>query len=406
MFKEPLSRAAHVARWVALAFLIGVLSGLLSAAFIQSLEWATDTRNAHGWLVLTLPLAGLIVGCSYHYLGRGLERGSNLIIDQIHSHSEWIPLRLTPIIFGASVVSHIAGGSTGREGAALQLAAGVTDPISKKLGFNPADRSIMLIAAIAGGFGSVFGVPVAGAVFALEVQRVGRVRYEALVPAFVASFVGDAVVRGLGVEHTHYPHMPEIDWSTSMAWKVVLFGLIGGLIALTFVRLTHFIKDTMKKYVAWYPARPVVGGVLLAVLILAFGWRDYSGLSIPLAIEAMNGSVAGQWGTKLLLTSITIGTGFVGGEFIPLFVIGALAGASFAHIIGANVVVFAIIGSITVLAGATNAPLACTLIGLELFGGNGIVFFAVACATAYATSGHTGIYHAQRVSAHKSGATS
>lgn len=406
MFKEPLSRAAHVARWVALAFLIGVLSGLLSAAFIQSLEWATDTRNAHDWLVLTLPLAGLIVGSSYHYLGRGLERGSNLIIDQIHSHSEWIPLRLTPIIFGASVVSHVAGGSTGREGAALQLAAGVTDPISKKLGFNPADRSIMLIAAIAGGFGSVFGVPVAGAVFALEVQRVGRVRYEALVPAFVASFVGDAVVRGLGVEHTHYPHMPEIDWSTSMAWKVVLFGLIGGLIALTFVRLTHFIKDTMKKYVAWYPARPVVGGVLLAVLILAFGWRDYSGLSIPLAIEAMNGSVAGQWGTKLLLTSITIGTGFVGGEFIPLFVIGALAGASFAHIIGANVVVFAIIGSITVLAGATNAPLACTLIGLELFGGNGIVFFAVACATAYATSGHTGIYHAQRVSAHKSGATS
>ena len=406
MFKEPLSRAAYVARWVALAFLIGVLSGILSAAFIQSLEWATDTRNAHDWLVLTLPLAGLIVGCSYHYLGRGLERGSNLIIDQIHSHSEWIPLRLTPIIFGASVVSHVAGGSTGREGAALQLAAGVTDPISKKLGFNPADRSIMLIAAIAGGFGSVFGVPVAGAVFALEVQRVGRVRYEALVPAFVASFVGDAVVRGLGVEHTHYPHMPEIDWSTSMAWKVVLFGLIGGLIALTIVRLTHFIKDTMKKYVAWYPARPVVGGVLLAVLILAFGWRDYSGLSIPLAIEAMNGSVAGQWGTKLLLTSITIGTGFVGGEFIPLFVIGALAGASFAHIIGANVVVFAIIGSITVLAGATNAPLACTLIGLELFGGNGIVFFAVACATAYATSGHTGIYHAQRVSAHKSGATS
>ena len=405
MFKEPLSRAAHVARWVALAFLIGVLSGLLSAAFIQSLEWATDTRHANDWLVLTLPFAGLIVGCSYHYLGRGLERGSNLIIDQIHSHTEWIPLRLTPIIFGASVLSHVAGGSTGREGAALQLAAGVTDPISKKLGLNTADRSLMLIAAIAGGFGSVFGVPVAGAVFALEVQRVGRVRYEALVPAFVASFVGDAVVRGLGVKHTHYPHMPDIDWSISMAWKVVLFGLIGGLIALTFVRLTYFIKDTMKKYVAWYPARPVIGGVLLALLILAFGWRDYSGLSIPLAVEAMNGSVAGQWGTKLLLTSITIGTGFVGGEFIPLFVIGALAGASFAHVIGANVAVFAIIGSLTVLAGATNTPLACTLIGVELFGGHGVIFFAVACATAYATSGHTGIYHAQRVSAHKSGVT-
>lgn len=395
----------HVARWVALAFLIGALSGLLSAAFIEALNWATDTRDANDWLVLTLPLAGLIVGCSYHYLGRGLERGSNLIIDQIHSHSEWIPLRLTPLIFGASVVSHVAGGSTGREGAALQLAAGVTDPISKKLGLNSADRSLMLIAAIAGGFGSVFGIPVAGAVFALEVQRVGRVRYEALVPAFVASFVGDAVVRGLGVSHTHYPAMPKISWSISMAWKVILFGVIGGLIAMLFVHLTRFIKDALKKYVAWYPARPVIGGVVLAILILSFGWRDYSGLSIPLALEAMNGSVAGQWGSKLLLTSITIGSGFVGGEFIPLFVIGALAGASYAHIIGANVAVFAIIGSITVLAGATNTPLACTIIGIELFGGQGLTFFALACAAAYATSGHTGIYHAQPVSAHKSGIT-
>jgi H+/Cl- antiporter ClcA len=404
MFKEPLSRATHVARWVALAFVIGVLSGLLSAAFIEALNWATNTRESNDWLIYTLPLAGLLVGCSYHYLGRGLERGSNLIIDQIHSHSEWIPLRLTPLIFGASVISHVAGGSTGREGAALQLAAGVTDPISKRLGFNPADRSLMLIAAIAGGFGAVFGVPVAGAVFALEVQRVGRVRYEALVPAFVASFVGDAVVRGLGVTHTHYPNMPEVAWSVSMAWKVALFGLIGGLIAMLFVHITRFIKDSLKKYIAWYPARPVVGGVVLAILILSFGWRDYSGLSIPLAVEAMNGSVAGQWSAKLILTSITIGSGFVGGEFIPLFVIGALAGASYAHIIGANVAVFAIIGSITVLAGATNAPLACTIIGVELFGGQGITFFALACAVAYATSGHTGIYHAQPVSAHKSGA--
>ena len=406
MFKEPLSRAMHVARWVALAFLIGVLSGLLSAAFIEALNWATDTRDTNDWLVLTLPLAGLLVGCSYHYFGRGLERGSNLIIDQIHSQSEWIPFRLTPLIFGASVISHVAGGSTGREGAALQLAAGVSDPISKKLGLNPADRSLMLIAAIAGGFGSVFGVPVAGAVFALEVQRVGRVRYEALVPAFVASFVGDAVVRGLGVSHTHYPLIPKIAWSASMAWKVTLFGVIGGLIAMLFVHLTRFIKETLKKYIAWYPARPVIGGVLLAILILSFGWRDYSGLSIPLALEAMNGSVAGQWGSKLLLTSITIGSGFVGGEFIPLFVIGALAGSSYAHIIGAIVVVFSIIGSITVLAGATNTPLACTIIGIELFGGQGLIFFALACAAAYATSGHTGIYHAQPVSAHKSGVTS
>ena len=404
MFSEPLGRARHVARWVALAVVVGVLSGLLSAAFLESLDWATNTRNSNNWLVYTLPVAGLIVGGLYHYVGRGLERGTNLIIDQIHSHSQWVPFRLTPLIFGASVISHVAGGSTGREGAALQFAAGVTDPISKKLKLPPADRSLMLITAIAGGFGSVFGVPVTGAVFALEVQRVGRVRYDALVPAFVASFIGDAVVRGLGVHHTHYPLFPSVNWNWATGGRVAAFGLIAGLVALLFVQLTHTVKKIGAKYISWYPARPLVGGIILAVLVLACGWRDYQGLSIPLALEAMNGSAAGQWGTKLLLTSLTIGSGFVGGEFIPLFVIGALAGASYAHITGANVALFAMVGAVAVLAGATNAPLACTLLGIELFGGNGIVLFAVACAAAYATSGHTGIYHAQPVSAHKSGA--
>lgn len=403
MVSEPLNRARHLARWVALAVVVGALSGVLSAAFLESLDWATDTRTSNDWLVWTLPLAGLIVGLSYHHLGRGLERGTNLIIDQIHSNSQWIPLRLTPLIFGASVVSHVAGGSTGREGAALQFAAGVTDPISKRLRLNDHDRSIMLVTAIAGGFGSVFGVPVAGAVFAMEIQRVGRMRYEALVPAFVASFFGDAIVRALGVDHTHYPVFPDIDLTWSTTARVVGFGVVSGLVAMLFVHLTRTVKSTASRLITWAPARPMIGGILIAALVLAFGWRDYQGLSIPLAVEAMNGSVAGQWGTKLALTSLTIGSGFVGGEFIPLFVIGALCGASFAHIIGANVAVFAIVGAVSVLAGATNAPLACTVLGLELFGGNGLAVFAIACVVAYASSGHAGIYHAQPVRVHKSG---
>lgn len=401
--REPLGRARHVARWVALSVVVGTLCGLLSAAFIESLDWATDARTSNDWLVFTLPVAGLVVGLIYHFPGRGLERGTNLVIDQIHSQSEWIPLRLTPIIFGASVISHVAGGSTGREGAALQFAAGITDPISRRLGLSGHDRSLMLITAIAGGFGAVFGVPVAGAVFALEVQRIGRIRYEALVPALVASFVGDAVVRGIGVEHTHYPAFPTVSWSTGFVLRLAVFAVCAGLVAMLFVAATRSVKMTVARFVPWYPARPMLGGVIIAALVLACGWRDYQGLSIPLAIEAMNGSAAGQWGTKLALTSLTIGTGFVGGEFIPLFVTGALAGASFAHITGGNIGLFAMIGSVAVLAAATNAPLACMLVGVELFGGTGLSVLAVACVVAYAASGHTGIYHAQRVRVHKSG---
>jgi H+/Cl- antiporter ClcA len=395
MFKRPLNVAIQIARWVAFAVVIGLASGVLSASFIAALNWATTTRTSHNGLLFLLPLAGLLVGAAYHYGGRGLERGSNLVIEQIHGQSEWIPFRLTPLIFSASVISHVAGASVGREGAAIQLAAGVTDPLSKRLGLPPMERSIMLVTAIAGAFGSVFGVPVAGAIFALEVQRVGRIRYEALVPAFVASFVGDAVVTGIGIDHTHFPTMTSIDFNVSAVWKLVVFGCLAGVVAWAFIALTHFIRRTAGRLIPWYPARPLIGGVILVIVIAAFGWRDYSGLSMPLALEAMNGSAAGQWGTKFALTSLSIGMGFVGGEFIPLFVIGALAGASFASITGGNIAVFALIGSVAVLAGATNTPLACTVLGLELFGGQGLAWFAIACVIAYATSGNGSIYHAQ-----------
>jgi H+/Cl- antiporter ClcA len=395
MFKRPLNVAIQIARWVAFAVVIGLASGVLSASFIAALNWATTTRTSHNGLLFLLPLAGLLVGAAYHYGGRGLERGSNLVIEQIHGQSEWIPFRLTPLIFSASVISHVAGASVGREGAAIQLAAGVTDPLSKRLGLPPMERSIMLVTAVAGAFGSVFGVPVAGAIFALEVQRVGRIRYEALVPAFVASFVGDAVVRGIGIDHTHFPTTTSIDFNISAVWKLVVFGCLAGIVAWAFIALTHFIRRTAGRLIPWYPARPLIGGVILVIVIVVFGWRDYSGLSMPIALEAMNGSAAGQWGTKFALTSLSIGMGFVGGEFIPLFVIGALAGASFASITGGNIAVFALIGSVAVLAGATNTPLACTVLGLELFGGQGLAWFAIACVIAYATSGNGSIYHAQ-----------
>ena len=160
---------------------------------------------------------------------------------------------MSVLIFACSVITHLFGGSSGREGAALQLAAGATDPISKRLGLDQHDRSIMLITAIAGGFGSVFGVPVTGAVFALEVQRVGRIRYEAIIPAFVASIVGDAVVRALGVHHTSFPALPSFAWSASVAWQLVVLGIVSGLVASSFVFLTHTVRETMKKVVSWYP---------------------------------------------------------------------------------------------------------------------------------------------------------
>jgi H+/Cl- antiporter ClcA len=401
--RAPLERAAHVARWVVLASCVGAVAGVLSAAFIEALDWAARTRDGSLWLVWLLPAAGLAVGSAYHYLGRGLERGSNLIIEQIHEHSRWIPVRMSVLIFVCSVVTHVFGGSSGREGAALQLAAGVTDPVSRRLGLDQGDRAVMLVAAIAGGFGSVFGVPVTGAVFALEVQRVGRVRHEAIVPAFVASFVGDGIVRAIGTEHTHFPAVPSFSWDAGLAARLVMLGIAGGLAAMLFVWLTHGVRGFLARWVPWYPGRAAVGGAVIAALVLLLGWREYSGLSVHLASNAFGGSVEGDSWAKLILTAVTIGSGFVGGEFIPLFVTGALMGAGLADVIGADVPLFAMAGALAVLAGATNTPLAMMVLGVELFGGSGAVVFAVVCVAAYASSGHAGIYHAQPVAAHKSG---
>ncbi|MEY2966664.1 MAG: hypothetical protein RLY50_714 [Actinomycetota bacterium] len=396
-------RISHVARWIALAVPVGIVSGLLSAAFIASLDWATDTRETRDWLVWGLPVFGLAVGWVYMRLGSELQKGSNLVIEQIHSTDRHIPFRLVPLIFGASVLSHLGGASVGREGAAVQLAAGVADPYGKKLGIKPAERSLLLVTAIAAGFGSVFGVPVAGAVFALEVHRVGRVRYEALVPAFVASFTGDAVVRRLGVEHTHFAHFTAPEWEMSTAWRTILLGVVAGLVALAFSGAVHTIKSFVSRIAHWPPLVPMIGGVAIVILAVALDWRDYQGLSIQLALDAHRGSAAGEWMTKFALTAISIGTGFVGGEVIPLVVIGSLLGASIGDLTGGNIAMYAMLGAVAVLAGAANTPLACTILGLELFGGEGVVFFAVVCAVSYAASGRTGIYHAQHVSAPKSG---
>ena len=403
MIDAARERISHVVRWVVLAVPVGAVSGVLSAAFIVSLDWATDSREARDWSIWLLPLAGLVVGAAYKYLGPGLERGSNLVIEQIHTRDTPIPFRLVPLIFSASVVSHLAGASVGREGAAVQLAAGAADPFGRVLRLGPAERSLLLVTAVAAGFGSVFGVPVAGAVFALEVHRVGRVRYEALVPAFMASFVGDATVRWLGVEHSHYSTFIAPDWEISTAWRTVLLGLAAGLVALVFSGAVHAVRDVVTRLAHWSPLRPVLGGTVILGLVLLLDWRDYQGLSMQLAFEAHEGSAAGEWITKLVLTALSVGSGFVGGEVIPLVVVGSLLGASVGDLTGGNVATFAMLGAVAVLAGAANTPLACTILGLELFGGQGLMFFAVVCAVAYATSGRTGIYHAQYVSAPKSG---
>jgi H+/Cl- antiporter ClcA len=394
----------YLLKWIALGAIVGVIAGLGSAAFLQSLDWATRTREAHGWLLFGLPLAGLVVGLAYHYGGGRSEEGNNLILDEIHDPKAWIPRRMAPLIFVGTILTHLFGGSAGREGTALQMAGSLTDGAFRSTRISPADRRLLLIASIAGGFGSVFGVPIAGCVFALEVQAVGRIRHDALVAALAASVVGDRVVRAIGVDHTLIPPVAKVDLNAALAVKVVLAGLVFGLAARAFSELTHGIQHVFSASVRWAPARPLIGGVLVIALTYAVGTRDYLGLSIPLITKSLAGGagiVLFAFALKLVFTSLTLGSGFVGGEVTPLFVIGATLGATLGRVLDAPVPLMAAIGFVAVFAGAANTPIACTVMAVELFGAANIVVFAIACVIAYVISAHRGIYHSQRIDTRK-----
>lgn len=391
---------ATVVRWVGLGLIVGVLAGLSSAAFLTALDWATDTRVERPWLLWLLPLAGLAVGFMYHRFAGAAARGNNVILDEIHQPTRRVPARMAPMVFAATVVTHLSGGSAGREGTAIQMSGSLSDAVlSRVIGLTSIDRRVVLIAAISGGFGAVFGVPIAGCIFGLEVQSASRIRHDAIVPALVASIVGDRVVRLLDVAHMPLPVIGSVDLTVGIALKLVVGGVTFGLAALVFIELTHAVKGAFGRAIAWPPLRPFVGGCLVIGLTYIAGTRDYLGLSVPLIVDSVGGVVAVSmfaFAWKLLFTAVTLGAGFQGGEVTPLFVIGATLGAALGDALDAPVPLLAAVGLVAVFSGATNTPIACTVMGVELFGSAIIVPLAIGAVVATAVSGRRSIYSSQR----------
>jgi H+/Cl- antiporter ClcA len=401
---EQFALLIHLVRWAILGALSGALAGASSWVFLDGLTRVTHWReDGRQWLVYLLPLAGLAMGASYHYFGGRSGAGNNLLLDEIHEPTAWVPHRMAPMVLIGTWVSHLFGASAGREGTALQMSGSLSDGLSRLIRLTAADRRIMLIASLAGGFGAVFGVPVAGAVFALEVQSIGRMRFEALVPALTASIVGDRVLHALGGEHTVYaqlsPHVTP--WLLlRVAGAALLFGLVGA----AYSAAAHSIKALMERRVRFAPMRPFIGGFAIIALVLLFG-HDYQGLSLPLIGQALNGDHLGfaVFALKLLFTAVTLGTGFVGGEVTPLFMMGATLGSALALPFGIDGQLIAAVGFCAVFAGAANTPLACAIMGAELCGGGAFVPIAVGCVVAYVFSGHRSIYTSQRIHTAKLG---
>ena len=341
-------------------------------------------------------IAGLLIGLLYHYYGKDIEGGNNLLIDTIHQPAQKIPLKMTVFIYLGTIATHLFGGSAGREGTALQMAGGIADQLTKPLRLSDEDRKTLIIAAVAAGFGAVFGTPLAGAIFAMEFFFVGKLRYNSIFPAFAAAILANQVTHLWHAEHTVY-HIPSVPPTTLLnLGYAVIAGIVFGICAATFSKTLKFSGQFFKARIKYPPFRPLVGGAVLALIIYSMGTTQYIGLGIPTIVTSFEQQMpVYAFAIKIALTVITLAAGFKGGEVTPLFFIGATLGSALAVVLPLPVALLAGMGFVAVFAGATNTPLACTLMALELFGSQCGVYVAVACIVAYFLSGHTGIYGRQ-----------
>lgn len=390
-------------KWIFYGGIIGLLSGSASALFLASLDFATNQRNEYPWLLYLLPIGGAFMSFLYQKIGKNAGKGNNLILEQIQGGQESIPFRMAPLVLLGTFLTHLFGGSAGREGTAVQMGGSFSEWIAKVFKVDGIDRKILLMCGISSGFGSVFGTPLAGTIFGLEVIAIGLVSYQAIIPCFIASFVGHLITTAWGIHHIHYPMGAVPALSLSVVLKVIFASILFGLASILFSELTHGLKKMYTKLFKNPMIKGFVGGLVIITLVFIFNTRDYLGLGIPLLQQSFEEPVAHLaflW--KTLFTTLTLGAGFQGGEVTPLFVIGATLGNSLADLLHLSAPFLAGLGLIAVFSGATNTPIACFVMGIELFGSEGMIYMFIASIVSYLFSGHTGIYTSQQIGVSKS----
>ncbi|MBK8805733.1 MAG: voltage-gated chloride channel family protein [Bacteroidales bacterium] len=400
-------------KWIILVTPISIVVGSLVALFLYLLDSATHLRWANEWIFFLLPLSGIFIVWIYKKYGKTSEKGNNLIIEEIESPKAGIPIIMAPLVLITSVLTHLFGGSAGREGTAVQIGGSLAHFFGKIYKISKADANILLLSGIAAGFGAIFGTPIAGAVFAIEVVAIGALSFRAIYPCLVAAIIADVSCTLWGIKHTKYiiNYTSVTDSSgfhidyTIVLW-VLFAGVLFGLSSFLFSNLTRFLKVIANKYITRWYLIPFFGGLAIIALTYLLGTKDYLGIGVYTETGLGNSIIntftnqnidTFSWLWKIIFTAITLSVGFKGGEVTPLFFIGACLGNVIAQYTGMPTDLFAALGFVAVFGAASNTPLACMIMGVELFGGEHIVYLAIACFVAYLFSGNKGIYTSQKI---------
>lgn len=383
-------------RWGFVSVLVGICVGAVGAEFHHAVEWATDTRGEYPWLLYLLPVAGLIIVLIYHLLDMDNDRGTEYILASVRDANQ-LKVRQVPLIFIATVLTHLCGGSAGREGAALQIGGGIGSFLGKLMRLDDKDKRIITMAGMAAGFSALFGTPLAAAVFAMEVESVGIMYYAAIVPCFVSALLAQIVAAFLGGRGTSFVVLNAPELTLTIMVKIIVLGVLCGMLANIFCRCMRLANFIFRYFFKKNWQKVLVGGFLIIGLTMIFG-RDYNGAGMDVISAAMRGFVVpSAFLLKILFTAITLNAGYKGGEIVPSFFIGATFGCLVGPALGLPASFGAAVGMVAVFCGVTNSPMTSILLGYELFAGVGVAPLALAVAVSYMMSGYTGLYHEQKI---------
>ena len=377
------------------AAIVGLVAGTIGTLFTVCVNSVINLRIQYPWLIYLLPLGGVIIVLLYQ-LAKYKDAGTDLVINSIHSEPH-LPVRVGPLIFVSSVITHLFGGSAGREGAALQIGGSVGSFVSKALRLKEDDKKTLIMAGMSGCFSALFGTPLTAAIFPLEVVHVGYMQYAALLPCAIASLIGHSVAIALNLVEpmNHIGTVPNLDAMTAIA--VIVLSLLAGLVSRLFVYSLHKTHHVFAMIENAY-VRAIVGAVIIIVLTLLVGNQDYNGVGAHMIERALEGNVPlYAFLLKILFTSVTLSSGYKGGEIIPSLIIGAMLGSTFGTIFGLPAGLWAEVGMVAVFCGVTNCPITSLLIGFELFNFQASSFLLIAVAISYIVSGYSGLYKAQTI---------